>query len=125
MLTVRILILALFVLYFPEENDMKTFESNAQRFETVFFFDLYTFPIAKKSFQVRILIQGFPQMLFCPQSISRGDLVCSAAGNAVSTRCIDASFLVCIPQERGEVFSHGEHVDFLHHGIEKVERHLL
>ena len=31
------LVLALFVLYFPEEKDMKTFESNAQRVDTVFF----------------------------------------------------------------------------------------
>ena len=33
---IAIVVLA-FVLYFPEEKDMKTFESNAQWFETVFF----------------------------------------------------------------------------------------
>ena len=45
------LVLALFVLYFlPEEKDMKTFERNAQRFETVCFPTFNTFPIAKKSF---------------------------------------------------------------------------
>ena len=40
------LVLALFVPYFPEEKDMKTFESNAQRFETVYFSIPNTFPIA-------------------------------------------------------------------------------
>ena len=40
-------VFALFVLYFPEEKDMKTFESNAQRFETVCFSIFNTFPIAK------------------------------------------------------------------------------
>ena len=46
------LVLALFVRYFPEEKDMKTFERNAQRFETVCFPIFNTFPIAKKSFQL-------------------------------------------------------------------------
>ena len=41
---------SLFVLYFPEEKDMKTFERNVQRFETVCFSIFNTFRITKKSY---------------------------------------------------------------------------